>query len=963
MMMFIIQNNFSDILIGKWLALGNPSYYYDTEEYSHWEVSYDTRTISKVNFSSGENISFYYKTRMLGNYSDELDSIVFKNQNGDAYNVVSFERNNNQLTRISITGQGDYEFSYDQQQVELSDHTQVDHIGLFNGNQNASTHPNIWLTPIVVNGALKRMGTPLIVGDADKTFDPLKSQSRILRSIIYPTGGQSNFSYELHSYNVIGKGTQCGLGLRVSQIDTYDPESNTTMSKSYKYGKGESGIGNLTYPLYKEEKGFIKSYLRQLRHVDIHPSVASISNYRERKILQSPRGPISEPQIWYDEVTEYFNNNQGKVIYQYDYSPNVYSDYGSGDYYLPGSTNNYEDGSYEKFAETMQNIGVSPRLKYKYTYDSNNDTLQIVENEYINIRQEPISGIMVSTKGIGYVDGAITNYRNTYLTGGFDLLMSSSYSIILNEFKVSKTVQTDFFGTDAIQTVTNYTYDQNNPYNISSKSILNSSGEMITEHYYYPVGDVIPDINELSIEQQNAVTLLAKKNRVTPLVEKITKKNGTVLEKNLVGFKNFGDTNNFILEPQEIKTSIGVSDFETQFLFNEYDDKGNVLSYQKYNDVSTNYIWGYNQTYPVIKIVNPPANVEVLLANALSDLESNLANMDNIANNTVQQQTWASYNESIRASLSSFKTTEFWTYTYKPSVGITSKTDPNGKAVFYSYNTDNKLEVIKDNEGNIVSRNEYNYAPSGTYIPIVPPAYTGCTDCGGGQTLIEPLTYGVNPTVIDFGVTAAGGSVVREVIITNTTVGQYTTEPVEITEINCLPGFRVEIPNSYISKDAPVTMKVFFEPDIYGGYYAEDIEIVSDNAVGPTIISVSGEGIDSEGTNPVFKFYDDSIEITGAIGFGSSPSNEDTYKTIQLYNANNVGVTLTWISIDNDTWNSFSVENEITSNVYIPPGETHNITLKFMRNMSAGELNAILKIDSTPIMGNNTIELKGIKID
>ncbi|QMU66739.1 MAG: hypothetical protein GKR88_14755 [Flavobacteriaceae bacterium] len=40
---------------------------------------------------------------------------------------------------------------------------------------------------------------------------------------------------------------------------------------------------------------------------------------------------------------------------------------------------------------------------------------------------------------------------------------------------------------------------------------------------------------------------------------------------------------------------------------------------------------------------------------------------------------------------------------------MTSITDTRGETMYYTYDNFNRLEHIKDNEGNILSKNEYNY--------------------------------------------------------------------------------------------------------------------------------------------------------------------------------------------------------------------------------------------------------------
>ena len=50
------------------------------------------------------------------------------------------------------------------------------------------------------------------------------------------------------------------------------------------------------------------------------------------------------------------------------------------------------------------------------------------------------------------------------------------------------------------------------------------------------------------------------------------------------------------------------------------------------------------------------------------------------------------------------------TYTYDPLIGVTSMTDPRGQTIYYEYDEFNRLKHVKDQDGNILSKNDYHYA-------------------------------------------------------------------------------------------------------------------------------------------------------------------------------------------------------------------------------------------------------------
>lgn len=102
--------------------------------------------------------------------------------------------------------------------------------------------------------------------------------------------------------------------------------------------------------------------------------------------------------------------------------------------------------------------------------------------------------------------------------------------------------------------------------------------------------------------------------------------------------------------------------------------------------VTTSYIWDNTKTLPIVKAVGVDATT---LNNAYTAVGGNLT---------------------LLRSHSSLSNAKISTYTYSPLLGLTSETDPSGKVINYEYDKLGRLTVIKDQNGNIIKKNEYKYA-------------------------------------------------------------------------------------------------------------------------------------------------------------------------------------------------------------------------------------------------------------
>jgi YD repeat-containing protein len=60
------------------------------------------------------------------------------------------------------------------------------------------------------------------------------------------------------------------------------------------------------------------------------------------------------------------------------------------------------------------------------------------------------------------------------------------------------------------------------------------------------------------------------------------------------------------------------------------------------------------------------------------------------------------------------------TFSYTPMVGKTGETDPSGRSASYEYDGLGRINVVRDNDRNIVSKNCYNYAGQAVNCPVNP---------------------------------------------------------------------------------------------------------------------------------------------------------------------------------------------------------------------------------------------------
>ncbi len=266
-------------------------------------------------------------------------------------------------------------------------------------------------------------------------------------------------------------------------------------------------------------------------------------------------------------------------------------------------------------------------------------------------------------------------------------------------------------GENPLITTTQYYYDNTFHRLPTRKGITDSNGHNRVTKTYYP--DDITSLSSLSggnltQTEYNAINSLKRiyQNQSTLPIQ--------IEQYNIVGDQEillstqrtlFKDWGNKLILPQEVKTSKDTDDLSPRIEYLSYDAKGNPLEVSQANGTHIIYIWGYHGQYPIAKITNA----------TYSGMPSGVLVKINQIKTATNTENTAAEESAVRSQLANLQSDPFFAdaqmsyYTYDPLVGVTSQTDPRGYTMFYQYDGMNRLEMVKDQQGNILSENAYHY--------------------------------------------------------------------------------------------------------------------------------------------------------------------------------------------------------------------------------------------------------------
>lgn len=474
-------------------------------------------------------------------------------------------------------------------------------------------------------------------------------------------------------------------GLRVKKINKLDSNGNLLLQKQYSYKKFDNPTvtsgATLSPPAY-----LINTFSKNNIDSELFP----VGLVKSNSIFPITNG--SSYSSVYTDVTEInFNNNMGKTEYKYSYTHNGMGAMDKFNLYAYLTTNS-GSASVVFFTgpEYLYNIPTGDyshrrgNLINKKSYEYKNGNFSLIEeikNTYSTLNIEKTL----------YSDNIVTGNTLYNVQGGYARYQNLSEPFYLKE-KVKKTYSND----GIVEQKTTYTYDEG--YNGRTFPIktttTNSKGEVLKTETKYA-----HDVND---------TRLINEHRIAEPLEVKTYKEDDLLSWQKTVYDSLHNPSNLYLPKfiQTLKQDLNdINSLENRVVYHNYDTKGNPVEVSKKDGTHIVYIWGYNQTQPIAKIEN--AKLSDIPNTIKSEIEtaSNL-DIDLTTENSLRVSLDKLRNDNLCPLLSNAQVT---TFTYDPLIGVTSVTDPRGLTMYYEYDEFNRLEFIKDTDGNLLKEHKYNY--------------------------------------------------------------------------------------------------------------------------------------------------------------------------------------------------------------------------------------------------------------
>ena len=732
----------------KWLV--DPYFFFDQEDCSHVKFTnqarnstmiYNPLSIKSIQFNSGGvvgNVNFSYAGDNYGNPT-YLKKMTVSNAQSSIIKQLQFDlhKNNNGTGNLMFldsiefidnlsTQKYYYTFHYyDSSSVPACGSLMLncDWWGYYSAIAGAFNNESVNVLHYDDYG--NQISTSYTIAGGGKSSDLSSMEIGMIKTINYPTGGQTNFNYQANTYS----GGICG-GLRIANI-TNISNSGKTETKSYDYGGAASIMpcylhpltqiyGNCNYGFTMFTNFFTENEVNCFAAVtanevgNMEQSIlvgnnASGGKYIKRTFSTTVPNSYSDFDsniVYYPIVTETSENTSGqtvngKTVYQYDINTLGNSFYDAlGGNTFTGWSNNNDGIGYQQMYVSPTDFWKTKRLKSKTIYKGYG-TQKIKEYFYTDTTyytQQPIYDLPVfryRISNVNITDGYYINNNDQeeialiYPINNNNTELSKTFAFKHQKYtvgadKLSKETEISYYDDGSTSTIIKkHTYDPTYLLPVAD-TLINSNGDVIVTTKQYP-------FNLISGVYPNMVS----QNILNDVVNVFKSKNKTSVESTTLNYQMF--YNNY--RPENIIRIDNSGNIDSLVTHMQFDNKGNPQYILKTQGEKLVYLWGYNNQNQIAKIEGLTYDQVV---NAVgSDLINSLASSSNPTKDQIEQ---------IRSKInSSGLPAMVTTYSYSPLVGMVTATDPKGVTTSYTYDTFNRLYFIRNDDKDVLAKYRYGF--------------------------------------------------------------------------------------------------------------------------------------------------------------------------------------------------------------------------------------------------------------